>query len=123
MLGQTLHDLEDVLERLVGLGLPTLHVHLEERDGAGEIGCDSVMEVARDSRPLASHGVFDRLVRKTLIARRDLFSRLLHRAAARRLANDSNSAIISGCRSKRKTRRYGFHSRLVSSIAAGSFSG
>jgi len=58
------------------------------------------------------------LMSETLVARCHLLSRLSHRAAARRLAKDSNSAMVSGWRSQRKARPYGFHKRLVSSKAA-----
>ena len=53
MFEQPLHDVEDVFQSLVRLAFPALHVHLEERDGAREVGRDTVVQIARDTSALA----------------------------------------------------------------------
>src|ERR1700686_3814363 len=104
MLEQPLHDLEHIFQGLVRLPLSALHVHLEEGDGPREIGCDAVVQLARDAGPFPRHGIFDRLVSKAVSGRLDLLSRVGHRALARRLASDSSRAIASGWRTHRKMR-------------------
>src|SRR5258708_5936997 len=82
------------------------------------MGGDPVVQLARDAGRLPGHGVFDRLVGESVSRGPGLLSSLGHQALARRLASDSSNAITSGWRSHRRTRSYGRHSRLVSSIAA-----
>src|SRR5258708_21790812 len=82
------------------------------------MGGEPVVRVGRDGGPLPGHRVFDRLVGESVSRGPGLLSSLGHQALARRLASDSSNAITSGWRSHRRTRSYGRHSRLVSSIAA-----
>src|SRR5258708_8793968 len=72
----------------------------------------------RDGGRLRGRRVFDGRVGESVSGGPGLLSSLGHQALARRLASDSSNAITSGWRSHRRTRSYGRHSRLVSSIAA-----
>src|SRR6202030_1790680 len=110
LLQHPLEDLEHVPKHLVLLAAVVLQVHLEQRDCAGELGREAVMQLARDPGPLARDRVLGGLLGRGR-------GGLGHLAAHRR-RYDPISATTSGWRSQRSTRAYGRHSMRISSMAA-----
>ncbi|SRR6266446_4704175 len=88
MLERTLEDLQDVFQRLVGLALATFEMDLEQRDRSGELGGDAIVQLARDTRTLARHSVFDGLLRKRIVPALRPRPFRTQRAAAPRLMKD-----------------------------------
>src|SRR6266850_909190 len=86
VLEQPLHDLEDVLEGLVGLASATFQVDLEKRDCTGQVGRDPVVKLSRYARSLTRHGILYRLVGETIVGWPDFGPGFGHRITARRLA-------------------------------------
>ena len=61
-----LEDLEDIHEGLVAMAFTFLEIDLEKRDRAGQLGGDSVMQLAGDARTFARHSIVSGLLGKGL---------------------------------------------------------